>query len=176
VNGSSISIEFEKKSGKNTGILLGKHMINKATRIIVTGGNGFLGSAVMKKLADTEGVYLESFDIIYRLFEKIEEFVKKGSVEILGKAKIMATFPFNKKNVAGCKVISGRITKGDDLILKRDEKEIGKVKVTSLKRGKDDLSEAKAGEECGILFTPELDFSLSDMLISIRKQEKRDKK
>ena len=81
----------------------------------------------------------------------------------------MATFPFDSKNVAGCKVLSGIITKSSKLVIVSGEKEKGEVKITSLKRGRQNIDEAKPGEECGIVFEPQLDFSIGDMLLSVRK-------
>jgi len=126
-------------------------------------------SSQVSKLAETEGVVIETFEIIYELIQKLEEILKKGIVEILGKAQILATFPFEKKKIAGCKVIEGKISKGDNLSLFRAEKEIGKTKAVSLKKQKQDISEAKLGEEFGALLEPQLDFQIGDVLVSVRR-------
>lgn len=124
-----------------------------------------VGTSV-KKLAETEEVKIETFDIVYKLFEKLEELIKEGKVEVKGKAKIVATFPYNKKSVAGCKILSGKIAKKDKVVLTRNSEEIGEVKINSIKKGKQDVEEVSQGEECGILFSPELDFKVSDVLLS----------
>ena len=67
------------------------------------------------------------------------------------------------------KISQGKITKSDTLTLQRAGKNLGEVKVTSIRKGKNEVSEVKQGEECGILFYPQLDFILSDMLLSLRK-------
>ena len=121
------------------------------------------------KLAKMEGVHIERFEIIYELFQRLEELLKKGQVEVLGKAQVITSFPFNNKKIAGCKVTSGRIVKTDNLILARGEKEIGKVKAISMKKQKTEITEAKGGEEFGIIFEPQLDFEVGDVLISVRK-------
>ena len=121
------------------------------------------------KLAEAEGVDIEFFKVIYELFGRLEELVKKGEVEILGKAEILAEFPFNSKRVAGSKVVSGQIQKSDKLLLMRGEKKLGEVKALSLKKQKQEISIVKAGEEFGILFEPQLDFSVGDVLISVAK-------
>lgn len=123
----------------------------------------------VSKLADAEGVKIESFKIIYELFDKMAELVKKGEIEIFGKAEVVASFPFNNRKIAGCKVISGRIQKGDNLVLLRGERELGKIKIISMKKQKQDISEAKAGEEFGILFEPQVDFIRGDMVVSLEK-------
>ena len=87
----------------------------------------------------------------------------------MGKAKIIAVFPYDGKKVAGCKVTTGEISAKANLILMREEKEIGKVKILSMKKSKQDVLNVKQGEKCGILFVPQLDFKVSDVLLSVRK-------
>lgn len=125
-------------------------------------------TSIVRKLAEEEGVIIESFDIIYKLFERIDEILKKGEVEVVGEAEIIATFPFENKKVAGCKITNGKITRLDDIILEREGQKLGSVKINSIKKGKKDIEEVKQGEECGILFTPQLDFKEGDMLLSVR--------
>jgi translation initiation factor IF-2 len=119
------------------------------------------------KLADAEGVKAERFQIIYELLQRLEEILKKGIVEVLGKAEILATFPYNDKKVAGCKVISGKISKGDSLELLRGEKEIGKGKAVSLKKQKQDVASVGQSEEFGVMISPQLDFQVGDVLLSV---------
>lgn len=118
------------------------------------------------KLAETDGVKIKTFRVIYELFKDIEDIVKSGIKEVFGTAQIVAEFPFNDKKVAGCKVLKGRISKVDQLTLIRAEKEIGKVKILSLKKGKEEVGEVREGEEFGVLFVPQLDFAIGDVLIS----------
>lgn len=118
------------------------------------------------RLAEMDKVKIQSFKIIYELLQKLDEIVKKGLVEITGKAEIVADFPFDGKRVAGCKVISGRINKGDRNKVMRGEEELGSVKIISIKKQKVEVSGVGQGEECGILFTPQLDFKAGDVLIS----------
>jgi translation initiation factor IF-2 len=121
------------------------------------------------KLSEMEGVKIETFDIIYKLFERVDEILKKGEIEILGKAQVIASFPYENKKVAGCKITFGRIAVGESVSITRDDKDVGIVKVISIKKMKEDITSAKQGEECGILFVPQLDFKTGDMLISVRK-------
>ncbi len=123
----------------------------------------------VKKLAATEGVNIRSYSIIYELLDEIDEIIKEGQTPIRGMAEIQASFPFNKKQVAGCKVVSGTLSKGDICILMQGDKEAGEVRISSVRRGKNEVNQVKAGEECGVIFEPQLDFSVGDMLISIQK-------
>jgi translation initiation factor IF-2 len=122
----------------------------------------------MKKLAKTEGVKIREFEIIYKLFEELEEMLKKGKKKVKGKAKILASFPFNRRRVAGCKVVEGTITNDDKLTLEREGKQMGKASILSMKKEKQDITKAIAGEEFGVVLDPQLDFKVDDVLISVR--------
>ena len=123
----------------------------------------------ISKLADTEGVLIEKFSVIYKLFERVDEILKMGEEEILGEAEIVAVFPFENKKVAGCKVVKGKIGKNDILKIERKKSALGSVKAVSMRKEKKDISEAKQGEEFGVIFNPQLDFAIGDMLVSVRK-------
>lgn len=124
--------------------------------------------AQVKKLAETEDVEISEFKIIYELMEYADERVKAGHAVVLGRAEILASFPFNKTLVAGCKVMEGRINKTDKVTLMRGETELGRAKIVSMRRGKNELSEARAGEECGVIISPLLQFAKGDILVAIK--------
>lgn len=125
-------------------------------------------SGNVSKLADNEGVKIFEYKIIYELFEDIEKKIEGGLTVELGRAVVVASFPFDSKKVAGSKVISGRITKNDKLTLMRGDKEVGKVKVISLKKNRVDVAEVRQGEEFGVIFVPQLDFTIGDVIISLQ--------
>ena len=125
------------------------------------------GSA--KKLAEMDKVKIFRFDIIYELLQKLDEIIKSGLIEIIGRAEIIANFPFDGKKVAGCKVLQGRIEKTFDLRLLRLEKELGKITATSIKKQKQEVSGVSQGEEFGIFFHPQLDFQTGDVIIAVGK-------
>ncbi len=128
----------------------------------------------IKKLAQTEKVKIKTYNVIYELLEEVENQALKIleptiDEEILGQAEIIAEFEVKKDRIAGCKVIEGRIAKGDKLHLKRGKKLIGDCRIKSMKHGKEDVEKAKKEEEYGVILSPPLDFRLGDMLISFRK-------
>lgn len=123
---------------------------------------------MVKKLAETENVDLQTFDVVYDLLKFVKEKIQEGQAVILGKAEILDEFSYDKKRVAGCKIIEGRIKKEDKLLLMRGDKEIGSAKIASMRREKNNLAEAKAGEECGILITPQLFFEKGDILLATK--------
>lgn len=124
-------------------------------------------SGSVKKLAELDGVKVKSYKIIYELLQDLQEIVKKGQLEILGEAQIIAEFPFNKQRVAGCKILKGKIAKSSKLILKRGEKELGTIKAISIKKQKEEVESVGQGEECGLLFRPSLDFQKGDVILSV---------
>ena len=127
-------------------------------------------SGSVKKLADTEGVKIETFRIVYELLTYVTDLIESGQEVIKGKAEVLNVFPFNNKKVAGCRILMGEIKRGEELILMRGEGEVGKVKVISMRKQKNDIEKALPGEECGIIFVPNLDFEVGDVLVSVVKK------
>lgn len=124
-------------------------------------------SSSVKKLADTEGVAIETFDIIYKLFERLEDIIEKGTEKIKGEAEVLATFPFDNKKIAGSRIIKGNFQKGETINVIRGEQKLGEAKIITLRKLKSEVAELKQGEEGGILFVPQLGFEIGDKLISI---------
>ena len=85
----------------------------------------------------------------------------------LGSATVRETFKVPKVGtVAGCIVNDGRITRQGDAQarLLRDNVVVWEGKLASLKRFKDDVSEVKAGFECGIGFERFNDIKVGDVI------------
>ncbi len=149
--------------------------INSSDVINAKTGNAYIYSFETKisndilKLAEAEKIKITKFDIIYELLQDIDELLKKGKVTELGRAQVLASFPFNNKKVAGCKVISGRITKGDRIILMRGDKEIGTAKAGSLRKQKLEVVSVGQSEEFGVILEPQLDFLVGDVVVSVAK-------
>jgi len=123
--------------------------------------------STVAKLAETEGISLKKFEVIYELFDALEKIIEGEKAQTLGEAQIVAIFPFNNQKIAGCKVLKGRIAKGDSLVLMRNEKSLGKIKIFSMKKQKEDINQAGPGEELGVIFKPQLDFQIGDMILSV---------
>ncbi len=140
----------------------------KANKALVFVFESRIPSSV-KKLAEMEKVKVERFDIIYELLERLNEIIRSGLTEIVGRAEILAVFPFNEKRVAGSKIMMGRIEKIGDIRLMRGDKELGKIKVLSIKKQKQEVPGASQGEECGIFFAPQLDFQIGDVIVAVKE-------
>ena len=119
-----------------------------------------------------EKVKVKTYRVIYELLEEIKEVIegiaKVEEEQILGNAKILAEFPFNKKKIAGVKVTEGRIAKGDKVIIKRNDEEIGRANIKGLRRFKEEINKIEVGSDGGILLDPNIDFKLGDVVVSIQ--------
>lgn len=127
----------------------------------------------VKKLAEQELVKISQFKIIYELLEvvsdKLAKFLKPAEEEeILGRAEVIAEFKIKNERIAGCKVKEGEIGKQNLIHLNRGEELLGTARIKSMRKGKNDIDEAKLGEEFGVIFSPQLDFAIGDMLVSFR--------
>ncbi len=144
-------------------------MFAKSVGAIILGFNARISPAVEKQ-AREEKVIFRNYNLIYEMIAEIEDFLegKRLSLEpkILGKAKILASFPFDKKNILGIAVLDGRVAKGDKVKVERDDAVVGEGTITSLRKGKEQTSKAEKGEEAGILLSNEFDFRVGDMVIS----------
>jgi translation initiation factor IF-2 len=107
-------------------------------------------------MAKEEKVEIRLYSVIYHLVEDIEKAVKGkigpqyletriGEVEILQKFKIS-----NLGIVAGCLVRDGKVTRKSKVKVMRAGDLVFEGEIESLKRIKDEVSEVRAGTECGI--------------------------
>ncbi|MBI2036544.1 translation initiation factor IF-2 [Candidatus Microgenomates bacterium] len=147
-------------------------LLAKSTSAIVVGFNSAVSQSV-SKLAETEGVLVKTYRLIYELIKELKEaaelFQEGKAPEIVsGKAKILAIFPFDKKKVAGCKVLEGRLSKGDKVKVLRGEDILGEARIVSIRKGKEEVNKAETAAECGILLSAQLDFEPADMILSVR--------
>lgn len=145
-------------------------LLAKTTHALVIGFHIPVSESVIK-LAQTEKVLIKTYDIIYELLDEIDDVVdalKKGNlVTILGEAKVQALFPHENDLIAGIKVLSGRIAKGDQVKIMRNEEEIGRSRIKSMRHLKQETTKAEQGTEAGILLSSNLPLLTGDSIISI---------
>lgn len=144
-------------------------MLAAASDAIVLGFNVHADSS-SKRLAETEGVSVRIYNIIYRLLEDIEKALK-GLLEpelvekMIGRANVLATFKVSKGSLAaGCRVIDGEIRRNAHVRIMRDQQEIFNGEIAALKRERDDVREVREGMECGITFKNFTDFQVGDLI------------
>ena len=149
-------------------------LLAKSTKSFVIGFQVKMPGSVAK-LAQTEGVVVRIYTLIYELVSELAEVVS-GMEEVLlkerelGKGEIIAEFPYDEKRVAGTRVISGRIAKGDQVKVLREEKEVEKTRVRSLRVGKEDVTKVEEKKECGVMFDKVIDFAVGDVIIAFTTQ------
>lgn len=146
-------------------------LLAKSTAAFVVGFNVKCASSVAK-LAQTEKVVFRIYTLIYELLNELADVVA-GMKEIttgereLGTGTIIAEFPFEKQRVAGTKVVSGRLARGDTVKIVRGTEEIGRAKIKSLHVRKEDMTKVETGGECGVLLDKKVDFAIQDAIIAI---------
>ncbi len=146
-------------------------LMAKSAKAFIVGFNVKCPSAV-EKLATTEKVIFRTYTIIYELLDELSEVVS-GMKEVLTKERelgtgtIIAEFPFEKLRIAGTKVLGGRLARGDSVKIMRGEEEIGRAKIKSLRKGKEEVTRVEEGIDCGVLFDKKVDFALQDAIIAV---------
>jgi translation initiation factor IF-2 len=121
-------------------------------------------------LAEQEKVDIRLHTIIYNLTDEIKR-AMTGLLEPVfrevyrGKAEVRETFRVSKVGmVAGCLMTDGHISRDNEVRLLRDNIVIHTGKVGSLRRFKDDVSDVRAGQECGITIENFSDIKPGDII------------
>jgi translation initiation factor IF-2 len=129
-------------------------MLAAASNAIVVGFNTKITDTA-RRAADTEGVDVRLYDIIYKLTDDIGAALK-GLLEpvvvevVEGRAEVRQIFRVGKSTViAGSFVTDGRIVRGGARVW-RGGKVVATDKIESLRRFRDDVREVLANYECGI--------------------------
>ena len=110
--------------------------------------------------ANAEGVDIRYYTVIYRAIEEVEAALKGMLKPVyeekeIGTAEIRAIFKASAIGlIAGCMVESGKVRRNASGRLVRDGNVIAdNVKIESLRREKDDVTEVNAGYECGMVLS-----------------------
>ncbi len=130
-----------------------------------------------RELAETEGVQIRTYEIIYKLIEEIEA-AMLGLLSpvfeevVTGEAEVREVFRVPKIGaIAGCFVRDGVITRGSKVRFLREGAIIWKGSITSLRRFKDDAREVQAGFECGIGLSDYQDLKDGDIIETFEERE-----
>ena len=130
-----------------------------------------------RELAESEGVDIRTYEIIYKLLEDIERamvgmLAPEFEEIITGEAEVREIFRVPKIGaIAGCYVRSGTITRGTKVRFIRDGVIIWKGAIQSLKRFKEDAREVREGFECGIGLTDFQDLKGGDLIETFEERE-----
>ncbi len=126
-----------------------------ASHAIIIGFNVRADASAREAIKET-GVDVRYYSIIYEVIDDVKAAVSgllKPEIkeQIIGLAEVREVFRSPKfGNVAGCMVIDGNVRRTRPIRVLRDNVVIYEGELESLRRFKDDVSEVRAGTECGI--------------------------
>jgi translation initiation factor IF-2 len=120
--------------------------------------------------AERAGIEIRYYNVIYDLVDDVKQ-AMSGLLAptlretMLGNAQILEIFTVSKVGkVAGCRVTDGKVERGANVRLIRDNVVIHEGKLSQLKRFKDDAREVLAGQECGMAFESYQDMRAGDII------------
>ncbi|HVA70911.1 MAG TPA: translation initiation factor IF-2 [Acidimicrobiales bacterium] len=130
-----------------------------------------------RELAESEGVQIRTYEVIYKLIEEIEAAMLGLLTPIFeeivtGEAEVREVFRVPRIGaIAGCFVRDGVITRGSKVRFLREGTIIWKGSITSLRRFKDDAREVAAGFECGVGLSDYQDLKSGDVIETYEERE-----
>jgi translation initiation factor IF-2 len=144
-------------------------MLASASDAVIIGFNVRpVGNAV--QVADSEGVEIRTYSVIYRIVEDLrgamEGMLEPERVEeTVATVEVRATFKASRVGtIAGSYVQEGTVRRGARCRLVRDGTVIYDGRIASLRRFKDDVREVTAGLECGIVLENYPDVKEGDVI------------
>ena len=156
-------------------------LLASASDAIILGFN-VRPSSNAKKLAEQEEIEIRHYSIIYDAINQIKDAIE-GMLEpeyeeiITGNIIVREIFKITKiGTVAGSYVTDGFITRKNKIRIIRDGIVIHEGEIDQLKRFKDDVSEVKAGYECGISIKNFNNIQIDDTIEGYEMKEIKRKK
>ena len=131
-------------------------------------------NAQARVAAERGGTEIRYYNIIYDLVDDVKAAMSgllspERRETFLGNAEILEVFNITKVGkVAGCRVIEGKVERGNGVRLIRDNVVIHEGKLKTLKRFKDEASEVYMGQECGMAFENYEDIRAGDTIECFR--------
>ncbi len=154
-------------------------MLANASNAIIVGFN-VRPDNVASEVAERDGVEIRCYRVIYECIEEVEAAIKgmlapKFRDVDIGKAEVRQVVKISSVgNIAGCHVVSGKITRGAKIRVVRDGFVIAEDEMASLKRFKDDVKEVASGYDCGIGLNKFNDIKEGDIFEAFITEEYRD--
>jgi translation initiation factor IF-2 len=141
-----------------------------ATSGAVILGFNVRANAQAREAAEREGVEIRYYAVIYDLVDEVKQAMSgllapTRRETFLGNAEILEVFAISKVGkVAGCRVTEGKVERGAQVRLIRDNVVVHEGKLSTLKRFKDEVREVTAGQECGMAFEGYQDMRPGDVI------------
>lgn len=140
-----------------------------ASKAVIVGFNT-RADATARKLAETGGVDIRYYNVIYDAVDEVKAALSgmlapEKKENVLGLVEIRQIFKISRVGtVAGCYVTEGLIRRNARVRLLRDNVVIHDGELDSLRRFKDDVREVKGGFECGLSLRNYDDLKVGDQL------------
>ena len=156
-------------------------LLATASDAIVIGFN-VRPSMQANRLAETEGVQIKLYSIIYQAIEEVKSAMEgmlepKIQEKIVANVEVREVYKFDKATVAGCYVLDGKISRNNKIRIIRDgiveypKGEGQHAELGSLKRFKDDVKEVATGYECGLTIKNFNDLKVGDVVEAFEEEE-----
>ncbi|MBE0480096.1 MAG: translation initiation factor IF-2 [Dehalococcoidia bacterium] len=129
-----------------------------------------------KLLAESEGVDIRNYQVIYNLVDDVEKALA-GLLEptfadvVEGHAEVRAIFAVKQGKIAGSYVTDGKLTRGDKARVIRRNQVMHDSTIASLRHFKENVKEIGTGFECGIGIDGFADFEIGDIIEAYRKEK-----
>ena len=155
-------------------------MLASASKAVIIGFQ-VRPSAGARKLADTEGVEINTYSIIYDAIEDVRSTMegmldKVIKEEVTGQIEVREVFKISKVGtVAGAMVTEGKVHRTDKARLIRDGIVLFTGAINALKRYKDDVKEVSTNFECGISLVNYNDIQVGDIIETYQEIEVQQK-
>ncbi len=156
-------------------------LLATASDAIVIGFN-VRPSMQANKLADTEGVEIKLYSIIYQAIDEVKSAMEgmlepKYQEKITANVEVREVYKFDKATVAGCFVLEGKIARNSKIRIIRDgiveypRGEGQAAELGSLKRFKDDVKDVASNTECGLTIKNFSDLRVGDIVEAFEEEE-----
>ncbi|MFY9464548.1 MAG: translation initiation factor IF-2 [Sediminibacterium sp.] len=169
-------------------VLKGVGQISESDVLLATASDAIIigfnvrPSMQANKLAETEGVQIKLYSIIYTVIDEIKSAMEgmlepKYQEKITANVEIREVYKFDKATVAGCYVLEGKIARNSKIRIIRDgiveypKGEGQSAELGSLKRFKDDAKEVASNMECGLTIKNFNDIRVGDIVEAFEEEE-----
>ena len=138
-------------------------------------------SSAARKLADQEGVEINTYSVIYDAIEDVksamEGMLDKVTKEVVtGQVEVREVYRISKVGtVAGAYVTEGKVHRSDKARVVRDGIVVHTGEINALKRFKDDVKEVGVNFECGISLVNFNDIEVGDIIETFTEIEVKQK-
>ena len=156
-------------------------LLSAASDAIIIGFN-VRPSMQANRLAESEGVEIKMYSIIYNAIDEIKSAMEgmlepKIQEKIVANVEVREVYKFDKATVAGCFVLDGKLSRNSKIRIIRDgivefpRGEGQAAELGSLKRFKDDVKEVVSNMECGLTIKNFSDLKPGDIVEAFEEEE-----